>query len=69
MKSLSRVTVIKFNSAERHGSYIEKPCREQAHYSKRIQQEPDFLNQELILAIGRMLLGISSSAFTFLRSM
>jgi glycosyltransferase involved in cell wall biosynthesis len=55
MKSLSQVTVIKFNSAERHGSYIEKRCDEQAHYFRRIQEESDFLNQELILAIERML--------------
>ncbi|MGI8436919.1 MAG: glycosyltransferase family 2 protein [Chthoniobacterales bacterium] len=44
---VARVSVLKFNSALRPNSYVEKPSHEQAHYSARIRAEPDFLEREL----------------------
>lgn len=55
--SIPEITVLKFNSAERLYSYVEKPCHEQATYFERIQREPDFLYRELLLAIENMMLG------------
>lgn len=57
IESLHKVSVVKFNSAERHNSYIEKPSHEQACYFQRIQKEPNFLTNELISALERMMLG------------
>jgi hypothetical protein len=41
------LTVFKFNSAYRVNSYVEKPWREQARYSRRIEAERGFLYREL----------------------
>lgn len=40
------LTVFKFNSAWRPGSYMQKSCAEQAEYARRIVSEPDFLERE-----------------------
>ncbi|HRE49479.1 MAG TPA: glycosyltransferase family A protein [Aggregatilineales bacterium] len=45
------ITVIKFNSAERRNSYIEKPSHEQADFLARLENQPDFWYRELILAV------------------
>lgn len=41
------LTVFKFNSALRRNSYIEKPCEDQARWSRRIREERGFLVREL----------------------
>jgi glycosyltransferase involved in cell wall biosynthesis len=51
--STGTLTVFKFNSALRKNSYIEKPCHEQAAYTKRIESSRFFLLQES-LAIAKV---------------
>lgn len=53
--TVSEVTVVKFNSAERPGSYLVPSCAEQAEYFRRIRAEPDFLGKELVLALEAMM--------------
>lgn len=42
------LTVFKFNSAWRPGSYALKPSHEQAAYAERMAREPDFRYRELL---------------------
>lgn len=42
------LTVWKFNSAWRPGSYVQKPCHEQAECVRRIREEPDFRYREAV---------------------
>ncbi len=51
--STGELTVFKFNSALRKNSYVERPCHEQAKYTKRIQWDPFFMVRES-LAIARI---------------
>jgi glycosyltransferase involved in cell wall biosynthesis len=51
--STRELTAFKFNSALRKNSYKEKPCHEQAAYTKRIESTPWFALQEA-LAIARI---------------
>ena len=57
--SVAALTVFKFNSAWRPGSYVEKPSHEQAAYSRRIDSERGFVLREIAAvaaarAAGRM---------------
>jgi glycosyltransferase involved in cell wall biosynthesis len=51
--STGELTAFKFNSAMRKNSYKEKPCHEQAAYTKRIESERRFALHEA-LAIARV---------------
>jgi hypothetical protein len=45
------VTAVKFHSAQRLGSYVAKPCHEQAAYLAQIERDPDGLRyRELVAA-------------------
>jgi glycosyltransferase involved in cell wall biosynthesis len=48
--TVRELTVVKFHSAWRPNSYVEKPSAEQAAYFARIQSEPDFRYRELLEA-------------------
>jgi glycosyltransferase involved in cell wall biosynthesis len=48
--SVRELTVVKFHSAWRSNSYVEKPSAEQAAYFARIRSEPDFRYRELLEA-------------------
>lgn len=48
---VERVTVIKFPSAHRPGSYLEVSSREQEEFRQRIRCDPDFEAQELLAVI------------------
>ena len=41
------LTAVKFSALKRKGVYTERPCHEQAAWSKRIIEEPDFVATEL----------------------
>ncbi len=43
-----QLTVWKFPSTRRPNSYLERPCHEQAEYSRRMREEPDFRERDLI---------------------
>ena len=54
---ISEITVFKFPSAWRPGSYVRRSCDEQADFFARMQHQPDFLHRELIeLALAHELL-------------
>jgi GT2 family glycosyltransferase len=42
------LTVFKFPASARRDSYRERPCHEQAEYTRRLLAEPDFLEREWI---------------------
>lgn len=49
--TVNAITVVKFHSAQRLGSYVSKPCGEQASYLHEIMRDPDgFRYRELIAA-------------------
>lgn len=48
---VENVSVFKFPSAWRRNVYREKPCHEQARYLERIENETDFLQNELLSII------------------
>jgi hypothetical protein len=43
-----RLTVFKFPSSTRKGSYVERPCHEQAALLRRLREEPDVPFRELL---------------------
>jgi hypothetical protein len=43
-----RLTVFKFPSTRRPNSYLERPCHEQAESTRRLREEHNFLERELI---------------------
>lgn len=47
-RGTGRLTVIKFPSAQRSRSYVEKPSHEQREYTGRLLAEPDFVERELV---------------------
>jgi hypothetical protein len=50
--SVTAATVLKFHSANRRNSYIDKPCQEQKDFLARMEHNPDLLrSQELLSAI------------------
>lgn len=55
--SIHEISVIKFNSAERRNSYLEKPCHEQREYLQRLEVEDDLLYRETLLALEHKLCG------------
>jgi glycosyltransferase involved in cell wall biosynthesis len=57
IRGIRALTVVKFNSAWRPRSYIEKPTHEQARYVRRIESERGFVVRELASAAGARLLG------------
>jgi glycosyltransferase involved in cell wall biosynthesis len=57
MASVTEVTVIKFNSADRRNSYVEQKSDEQADYFERIRNQPDFLYREVLTALDHKLRG------------
>jgi glycosyltransferase involved in cell wall biosynthesis len=60
--SVPEITVIKFNSAERRNSYVEKTSAEQARYFQRIQSEPDLLYRETLMALDHLKRGWKSES-------
>jgi glycosyltransferase involved in cell wall biosynthesis len=52
--TLGELTVVKFHSAHRPNSYVERRADEQAAYFARIQLEPDFRYRELLAAVYTM---------------
>lgn len=49
--SVNAITAVKFHSAQRLRSYVEKPCHEQASYLEQIELNPDGLRyRELVVA-------------------
>lgn len=46
--AVNALTSFKFNSAWRPNSYRHRPSHEQADYVRRIQTDPDFLDDELL---------------------
>lgn len=49
--TVNAITAIKFHSAQRSKSYVEKPCHEQTSYLEQIERDPDRLRyRELVAA-------------------
>ncbi len=46
-REVRRLVAVKFPAVSRRNCYVEKPCAEQAEYTRRIQEEPDFEAREL----------------------
>lgn len=55
--SIHEISVIKFNSAERRNSYVEKPCHEQTDFLEKLRSQPDLLYHETLLALEHKLRG------------
>jgi glycosyltransferase involved in cell wall biosynthesis len=51
LRRVPQLTVVKFHSADRKGSYMERRSDEQAQYFDRIRTEPGFRARELIRAL------------------
>ena len=51
-RGTGRLSAFKFPAAARPASYLERPSHEQAEYARRMFEEPDFIEREL-LAVAR----------------
>jgi hypothetical protein len=49
--STGALTVFKFPSTSRPGSYVLKPSHEQADYLRRMEEDPDFIVHELLATL------------------